>query len=160
MGERVERYDTIGAHFAILRSGRILQMADLDRIVYHGNGWNNQCIGIEVNGLYAGREDDPNTAQDERLRSTWDDPSTPTREQPMQVTSQAMIALRQLERWIVYETARNGGAIKILGAHRQSSTDRRNDPGEAIWKAGALPIHAELGLEDGGVGFKIGLCDS
>lgn len=156
MGERVERYDTIGSHFVVLRSGRILRMADSNRVVYHGNGWNAQCVGIEVNGLYAGIEDDPDTALDEAMRSTWDDPSTPTREQPMQVTSQSMLSLRMLIRWICCDALNHGGRINVLNAHRQSSVNRRNDPGEAIWKAAAVPLHAELGLSDGGVGFKIG----
>lgn len=156
MGERVERYDTMGAHFGVLRSGRIIQLCDSDRVVYHGNGWNKQCVGIEVNGLYAGREDDPDTALDESMRSTWDDPSTPTREKPMKVTPQSMLSLRMLIRWICYDTMRNGGRINVLNAHRQSSMDRRNDPGESIWKQAAIPMHFELGLTDGGVGFKIG----
>lgn len=147
MGERIERYDTIGAHFAVLRSGRVLRMCDLDRVVYHGHGWNNQCVGIEVNGLYAGLEGD--------LRTVWDDPSTPFREQPQTVTIEAMESTRQLVRWIVGEVALNGGAVKHLVAHRQAVDSRRNDPGEAIWKQVALPLHAELGLDDGGVGFKI-----
>lgn len=156
MGERVERYDTIGAHFSVLRSGRVIWHADLDRTVYHGNGWNARCIGIEVNGLYAGLEDDPDTALDEAMRTTWDDPSTPTREQPMQVTPRAMRSTRQLVRWIRIQVARRGGRLGVLGAHRQSSRDRRNDPGEAIWQQVALPLHAELGMTDGGVGFEIG----
>ncbi len=156
LGERVERYDTIGSHFAVLRSGRILRMCDENRIVYHGNGWNAQCVGIEVDGLYAGIEDDPDTALDEAMRTTWDDPSTPTREKPQQVTPQAMRATRELVRWICWNVYRHGGAVHVLGAHRQASLNRRNDPGEGIWRAVALPLHVELGLEDGGVGFKIG----
>lgn len=156
MGERIERYDTIGAHYAVLLSGRVIRLCDNNRVVFHGNGWNARCVGIEVNGLYAGREDDPNTALDEALRSTWDDPSTPTREQPMKTTPRAMFATRNLVRWIRWDVARNGGAMTKLVAHRQSSEDRRNDPGEAIWKAVALPLHAELGLDDGGVSFKLG----
>lgn len=156
MGERVERYDTIGAHFTVLRSGRVIWHEDLDRVVYHGHGWNDQCVGIEVNGLYAGLEDDPDTALDEALKTTWDDPSTPTRERPMQVTPQAMRATRELVRWIHWYVAQRGGKVSVLGAHRQSSKDRRNDPGETIWRQVALPLHAELGLSDGGVGFVIG----
>lgn len=155
MGERVERYDTMGAHWGVLRSGRIVRLCDNNRIVFHGNGWNNRCVGIEVNGLYAGREDDPNTAQDEALRSTWDDPSTPTREKPQQVTPAAMLSLRMLCRFINYDVMLHGGALKVLCAHRQSSTDRRNDPGEAIWKQAAVPVSTELGLNYGGVGFTI-----
>lgn len=156
MGERIERYDAIGAHFVVLRSGRVLRMADLNSVVFHGNGWNAQCVGIEIDGLYAGLEDIPETALDESLRTTWDDPTTPTREKPMRVTPQAMLATRNLIRWGAYEIARNGGKLEVLCAHRQSSLDRRNDPGEEIWKQVALPLHAELGLTDGGVGFKIG----
>lgn len=156
MGERTERYDHIGAHFAVLRSGRVLWMADLDRVVIHGNGWNNQCVGIEIDGLYAGLEDDPDTAQDESLRTTWDDPTTPTREQPMQVTPAAMESTRQLVRWIRRAVTRKGGRLDVLCAHRQSSVDRRNDPGQAIWQQVAVPLHAELGLSDGGVGFVLG----
>jgi hypothetical protein len=156
MGERVERYDMIGAHFAVLRSGRILWMADLDRIVYHGNGWNAQCVGIEVDGLYPGLEDDPDTAQDERLRTTWDDPSTPTREWPMALTEAAARSARRLCRWIPYEVARMGGRVTVLGAHRQSSKDRRNDPGQSIWRQVALPVQSELNLTDGGEMFEIG----
>lgn len=156
LGERVERYDTMGAHWGVLRSGRIIRLCDNNRVVYHGNGWNARCVGIEVNGLYAGREDDPDTALDESLRSTWDDPSTPTRERPMQVTPAAMLSLRMLCRFIAYEVMTNGGALKVLCAHRQSSMSRRSDPGEAIWKQAAIPVSNELGLSYGGQGFTIG----
>lgn len=155
MGERVERYDTTGAHWVVLRSGRIIRLCNNDRIVYHGNGWNSRCTSVEVNGLYAGREDDPDTAQDEALRSTWDDPSTPTREKPMQVTPAAMLSLRMLGRFIAWDIAMHGGHLKFIVAHRQSSKDRRNDPGEAIWKQAAIPLMGELGCTDGGVGFKL-----
>jgi len=147
MGERIERYDTIGSHFAVLRSGRVLRLSDEARIIYHGHGWNSQCVGIEINGLYAGVEGDP--------RTVWDDPSTPYREQPQQVTPFAMESTRQLVRWIVENVRRHGGAVKILCAHRQAVDSRRNDPGEAIWRQVALPLHEELGLSDGGPGFKL-----
>lgn len=156
MGERIERYDTIGAHFAVLRSGRWLRMADETRIVYHGNGWNNQCVGVEVDGLYPGLLDDPKTVHDEALQSTWDDPTTPTREQPQRTTPQAMLTLRRLCRWIVNHVRMNGGAVRTLCAHRQSSLDRQNDPGQEIWQQAALPLLFELGLNDGGVGFRLG----
>ena len=155
MGERIERYDTIGAHFAVLRSGRILRMCDVNRIVYHGHGWNNQCIGIEVNGLYPGLEDDPTTVHDEALQTTWDDPSTPTREQPQKVTPQAMKSTRYLLRWLYWHVAQNGGNLITLGGHRQAVDSRRNDPGQAIWQQVVLPIQKELMLNDGGKNFKL-----
>lgn len=156
MGERIERYDSIGAHYSVLRSSQVLRHCDNNRIVHAANGWNNRCVSIEVNGRYSGREDDPKTAIDEALQSLWDDPTTPKRELPMDVTPGSMTSLRMLIRWICYDTMMHGGRIKYLVAHRQSSKDRRNDPGETIWKQSALPLHAELGLSDGGVGFEIG----
>lgn len=148
MGERLERYNTIGAHFVVTRSGKVLWMHGLERLVVHGNGWNNQTVGIEIDGLYAGIEGDQ--------RTVWNNPDTQHREMGMEVTVEAMESARQLVRWIVAEVALRGGKLTKLVAHRQSSDSRRNDPGSAIWKAVALPLHAELGLSDGGVGFKIG----
>ena len=143
MGELVPRYDTLGAHYGILRSGRVLWMADADRVVIHGNLWNQRCVGIEVNGRYAGIEGD--------LRTLWDDPSTPYREQPQQVTPEAMRSLRMLVRYLKLKVP----SIAVLCSHRQSSATRQSDPGQAIWRE-AVALHAELGMTDGGVGFKIG----
>lgn len=151
MGERPERYDTISVHYVVLRSGRIVWTCDADRILYGGNGWNNRCVQIEVNGLYPGLEDDPDTAADESLRTTWDDPSTPTREHPQEVTPAAMLSLRMLVRYLKLRFQ----SIVVLCAHRQASASRRNDPGQRIWGE-AVRLHAELGLQDGGVGFTIG----
>lgn len=59
-------------------------------------------------------------------------------------------------RWIAWRVAQHNGTLRVLCAHRQSSKDRPNDPGEAIWKGVALPLHAELGLTDGGAAFVLG----
>lgn len=143
MGEMVPRYDTLGAHFAVLRSGRVLWMCDVDRVVIHGHGWNTRCIGIEVNGRYAGIEGD--------LRTLWDDPTTTHREQPQQATPAALASLRMLVRYLKIRTP----TIAVLCSHRQSSESRQSDPGQTIWRE-AVHLHTELGLSDGGVGFKIG----
>jgi hypothetical protein len=148
LGERPARWETCGAHIGITQSGAIIWIRDLDRVAYHGNGWNAQTVGIEIDGLFAGVEGDPKTV--------WDDPSTQHREaasklQPAQISSAQWVI-----RWIVSEVARHGGQVRALVAHRQSSSTRRNDPGSAIWQAVALPMIAELGLSDGGPGYKIG----
>jgi hypothetical protein len=148
LGERPARWETVGAHLGVTRGGRVIWLHDFDRLVVHGNGWNTQTVGIEIDGLYAGLEGDP--------RTVWDDPSTPNRERGMVLTAEAIDATTTAIRWICSEVARRGGAIKALVAHRQASEDRRNDPGSAIWKAVALPLQAELELSDGGVGFKLG----
>jgi len=143
LGERPERYDTVGAHIAITRLGKVIWLHSFDRKVMHGNGWNNGTVGIEIDGLYAGVEGDPSTV--------WDDPSTPVHEKGLTLLPSTITAVRDTIRWIYTQVP----GLKVLVAHRQSSGSRRNDPGSAIWKGCALPMHAELGLTDGGVGFKL-----
>jgi len=53
-------------------------------------------------------------------------------------------------------TAANGGNLRFLYAHRQSSTDRRADPGSRIWQHVALWAQANLGLNDDGPTYKQG----
>lgn len=148
LGERPARWDTVGAHCGVTRSGQVIWLHDYDKLVVHGNGWNTQTVGIEIDGLYAGVEGD--------LSTIWNDPSTPQREVGQVLTSESVEATCQLIRQICEEVRRHGGQIKALVAHRQASINRRSDPGEAIWKRIALPMSAELGLHDGGPNFKLG----
>lgn len=148
LGERPQRWDSVGAHIGITRRGQVIWLHGFDRIVAHGNGFNAQTVGIEIDGLYAGVEGNP--------RTVWDDPSTPAREQGMVLTPEAAEATRQAIRWIIDDVEGRGGDVRALVAHRQSSGARRNDPGSAIWQAVALPMMRELGLSDGGPGFAIG----
>jgi hypothetical protein len=148
LGERYERWLKVGCHIGITRSGQVLWLHDFDRLVVHGNGFNAQTVGIEFDGLYAGIHGDD--------RTVWDDPSTARHEQGMTPTPEAMQSGREAIRWIVSRVAKHKGAVNAIVAHRQAKDWRRNDPGSAIWQAVALPMQRELGLSDGGVGFKIG----
>ena len=148
LGERPARWETVGAHVGVMRSGRVVWIHDFDRTIWHGNGWNAGTVGIEIDGLYEGIEGDP--------RTVWDDPTTPIHERGMTPTPAAVEATKQAIRWICSEVAKRGGAVKALVAHRQSSATRRSDPGEALWRAVALPMHDELELSDGGIGFRLG----
>lgn len=156
MGENAPRYAGIGCHDVVTRGGKHFRMHDEDRIVWHGNGWNASSVGIEFDGLYAGRLDDPKTAFDERLWSTWDNPETKARELAMDVTDAMVATGCQVIEYICGNVARHGGKILQIVAHRQSSENRRNDPGEEIWKRIALPMMQKLGLDSGGTGFKTG----
>jgi hypothetical protein len=148
LGERPERWDTVGAHIGITRAGRVIWLHDFTHLVAHGNGWNNQTVGIEIDGLYAGVKGDPSTV--------WDDPDTAGHETEMELTIETIISAKETISWIVRECATYNANISALVAHRQSSKDRRNDPGSAIWKSIALPMSDELVLSDGGPGFAIG----
>lgn len=148
LGERPARWDTVGAHLGVMRSGRVVLLHDFHRIVWHGNHWNSGTVGIEIDGLYEGVLGDPKTI--------WDDPTTKVHEVGMRATYEAIEATKQTIRWICGVVAKNGGDVRALVAHRQSSKDRQDDPGSELWQAIALPLHTELGLHDGGVGFKLG----
>lgn len=138
MGERPARYLSTGAHMVVTREGQRFRLHDwTDRIV-SANGFNARCISIEIDGLYAG--DDSNDRR--ALASTWNDPSTKEREQPMKLTPAAIAAAREACRVAIREVP----TIKLLLAHRQSSGTRQSDPGAAPWREIALPIIAEFGL--------------
>lgn len=143
LGENPPRWDTVGAHVGVTREGKVIWLHSFDRLVWHGNGWNNGTVGIEIDGLYAGIEGDPSTV--------WNDPTTPQREQANVLTPATIEAVKQTIRWIASQLP----TPRALVAHRQSSGSRRNDPGSAIWKEIALPMSAELGMNDGGAGFKL-----
>ena len=84
------RCDNVGAHFVVYQDGRIFWLHDLERLVDHGNAWNSQTIGIEIDGLFAGLEDNPATV--------WDDPSTPYHEKAMSLTEVQADAVKALIR--------------------------------------------------------------
>src|SRR6185503_17597649 len=106
LGERPERWDTVGAHIGITRAGKVICLHSFDRIVTHGNGWNAQTVGIEIDGLYAGVQGDASTV--------WDDPSTTRRETGMDLTPETVTAAREVIRWICDGTAAAGGKINVL----------------------------------------------
>lgn len=144
MGEDPHRYDTMGAHLGITRAGHVVWLHAFDRLVVHGNGWNAGTIGIEISGLYAGIEGDASTV--------WDNPGTTKRETGQVLTAEAIAACQETIRWICSQLPQ----VKALVSHRQASASRRSDPGQAVWRAIALPVAAELALTDGGPGFTLG----
>lgn len=145
LGENPERWDSVGCHIGVTRAGYVIRLHDFDRLIVHGNGWNSQCVGIEIDGTYEGIEGDE--------RTLWKGDSRVHAQRP---TAEAIEATQQVIRSICDEVSANGGKIKALVAHRQASASRRSDPGSGIWKSIALPMMKELKLTDGGPGFKIG----
>ncbi len=142
----IARCDHIGAHYVVYPDGRVFKLHDIERIIWHGNGWNGRTIGIEIDGLFAGVEGVPATV--------WRDPTSPhlatNSVTPAQVTSVRAIILSDRESII-----RHGGKPEVIVAHRQSSSSRRDDPGSKVWQDIAIPLLSELGLDDGGPGFAI-----
>jgi hypothetical protein len=100
-----------------------------------------------MDGTYAGVEGDD--------RTFWR-PAAERSRQPQSPTPELVEAAKAAVRWIRDEVARHGGRLELLVAHRQSSQNRQSDPGSALWQQVAMPLHAELGLSDGGPGFRVG----
>lgn len=146
LGENPPRWDTIGCHVGVTRSGKVIWLHDFNKLVVHGNQWNSQTVGIEIDGMYEGIEGN--------IKTFWRPKDQPNL-QPQRPTEEAMESVRGLIRFICQKVKENGGNVRALVAHRQASENRQNDPGSAIWKRVALPMSEELGLNDGGPGFKL-----
>lgn len=147
LGERPARWGTVGAHLGVTRAGQVIWMHDFERIVWHANSFNNFTVGIEMDGEYAGIEGNDHTF--------WRPHDEPNR-QPQTPTVELVNAAKATVRWICEEVARHGGRVQQLLAHRQASGDRQSDPGSALWQRVGMPLHAELGLDDGGPDYKVG----
>lgn len=151
MGTRPERYDAGSIHFYVLRNGLITWHCDENRVLLGGSGGNDRCIQVEVNGLYGGLEDNPLTAPNEALNTTWNDPTTKIRETPQDHTPQAMKSLRMLTRYLCICFP----SIQYFLSHRQFSKKREADPGQGIWLE-VVGLRKELGRSSGGKGFAAG----
>ena len=148
-GELPRRWAGVGAHFGVTRSGQVIWLHDFEKIVWHANRFNGFTVGIEMDGTYAGIEGDD--------RTFWRPAEDPHRR--AQTPTDALVGAAQATvRWICEEVARRGGRVERLLAHRQASNARQSDPGSALWKRVARPLHADasLGLTDGGPGYVVG----
>ena len=146
-GEQPKRWHGLDAHLGVTRSGRCYLVCPLDRVVWHGNGFNGCDVGVELDGYYEGIEG--------KRKTFWTPPQDPGRV-PLQSTKEQIEATRSLVRWICAEVRRHGGQVRFIHAHRQSSSQRQSDPGSRIWAEVGVWAQRELGLTDGGRDFKVG----
>lgn len=101
--------------------------------VWHGNGFNAFELGLEVEGHFPGLEDDPKTTpRREDLATIWGG-KTPTK-----ITEDIVDTAREALRLLVELGRAEGMPIEFIHAHRQSSSTRRSDPGQGLWKAVVL----------------------
>jgi len=130
----------VACHAMAFRAGFFVAAHDLPVYVNHGNRYNAKSLGVEIDGRYAGLEDDPSTAAREDLRTTWGGKPTALAQTTVDTACAAI-------RWLVEEGRKIGMPISKIVSHRQSSDMRRSDPGQAIWQRVVLPIARELDLE-------------
>lgn len=118
--DRYHRAFGVACHALAFNDGVVVLPNPLPWLVWHGNGFNDESLGLEIEGRYPGLVGHPET-----LAST---PETPVTEA---VVESARLALRTL----VTLGRAEGMPIELIWAHRQSSPTRRSDPGEALWRA-------------------------
>lgn len=146
-GDNPAAWFGLNCHLGVTQSGRSYLICPLDRIVWHANLLNGPDVGIELDGYFEGIEG--------KRRSFWSPPNDKNRK-PLQATPPQIEATRATIRWVCDEVRRNGGEVKFIHAHRQSSPDRESDPGQRVWQEVGLWAQKELGLLDGGRNFTLG----
>ncbi len=132
----LKRFLSLGAHFAILPDGRILQLHPISALVWASNRFNNCSVAVEFAGNF------PN------VKGRWWKGEKYGRNHPTQAQFEA-------GRYLIRHLMRTMGLTHVL-AHRQSSGTRENDPGPDIWYHVGQWAVDNLGLKDGRPGFKIG----
>ena len=131
-------------HFAILPDGRILQIHPLQAYTPASNGFNAGSVAVEFAGNF------PNTKG-----KWWISKDLKTAAQRKANQNQVTPAQIESGRYLVQYLKRTMG-LKTILAHRQSSGTRENDPGPDIWYNVGQWAVDNLGLSDGGAGFKVG----
>lgn len=133
----------LNAHIGITQEGTCVLVNEFTDMIYHAQGLSIKTIGIEVEGNFPGVKDNP--------RTLWKAGG------PAASINSAMIrAFIKALRVVEHETERYGGKIRFINAHRQSSENRRADPGEEIWQKMVLPATLALNASDGGNDFYLG----
>lgn len=146
-GESASAWRNVDSHVGISAGGKIFLLHPLEQLTWSTNALNPSSIAIEVSGHFAGVEGDPKTYR--RLVKL---PSGQVVDRgPASKLTQAQVtALRKAIAWIVQTVAQQGGKVLEVVAHRQatdtSKFNRRSDPGEAVWRAGAVWARNTLGL--------------
>jgi hypothetical protein len=134
------RAKKIAAH-AVSFDGFFTKTYPLEWYVYHGNGLNRKTLGLEIDGLYPGLLDKPETVELEHLTSIWKGTAT-------DLTDTRVRTARAALRYLVEEGRKLGMPIRYIYAHRQASATRRSDPGEELWRKVVTEYAvAVLGLE-------------
>jgi len=135
-----ERWRKLAIHWVVTcgDNAAAYLLHDMDVKVWHGHGWNKRSVGFEFEGYFSG------IGTNERY--FWKPKSRPGRK-PMVPTPQQLQAGCDAVKATVETIQQMGGAIKFIGAHRQSYGLKSSDPGELIWKGVALPMMEEFNLE-------------
>lgn len=142
----IDRVCKISAHHVILRNGIDVWSNPYNYAASHAQWFNASDVGIEIDGWFAGVHGD--------IATFWK-PASVTNRTPMELTQEQIDSTKDCIRHICAEVKANGGEIKYIHAHRQTSRKRISDPGSLIWQQIAIPMMEELDLHYGGPDFFV-----
>lgn len=158
----LKRFLKIAPHFAILPDGRILQLHPILSLTGASNGFNHGSVAVEFAGNFPDVKGKWWIDRKELgvLKETLKKLPTAQIQARVQAyikANQNQVTPQQIEagRYLVRYLKQTMG-LKTILAHRQSSKDRENDPGPDIWYHVGQWAIDNLGLKDGGPGFKVG----
>ncbi len=135
-GNDTTKYDRIPVHFVIVPNGKIIQLHPLSAYLWSSNGFNSGSVAVEFVGNF------PNTKG-----KCWEAKKFGCHK----LTQEQINSGRALIRHLI-----NTMGLTHVLAHRQSSGQRENDPGPDIWYHIGQWAVDNLGMKDGGPGFKVG----
>lgn len=119
--DRYHRAFGVACHALTFNDGTVVLPNPLKWLVWHGNGFNDTTLGVEVEGRFPG------------LVGRLDTLAGPPPETPL---TPAMVAgAREAVRVLVELGRAEGMPLTHIYAHRQSNPSRRSDPGQALWQA-------------------------
>lgn len=120
----------VACHALAFGRDRTVVLANpLRSYVYHGNGFNPDDLGLEIEGHFSGLLDDPSTTpRREDLETVWNG------KEPTKITVDIIETACEALRILVELGRSEGMPIEYIRAHRQSSGTRRADPGEGMWR--------------------------
>ena len=111
----------VACHVMAFRKGFITTPNHLTHYVYHGNGFNSHELGIEIDGNFPGLIGGKVWNHKRGGKATT-------------ITDTLVQAACAGIEYLVRQGRKEGMPITQIHAHRQSSANRRSDPGEELWR--------------------------
>lgn len=153
-GTDPNRVLNLPVHGATLQDGAVVLLHEPTDYMWHGNSFNRRDIGIEVSCRACGIEGNPDTLW---LPSKYSHLKGNERlAMAVEATAEQLESTKALVTHYIGLVRQNGGQIKYIHAHRQSSKSKISDPGSRIWQAVGLWAMEEYGLTAGGPKWSSG----
>lgn len=114
----------VACHAMAFREGWVVIANDPRAYVHHANSLNAVSLGLEVEGNFPGRDSAP-------AATTWGG-------DPTELTQETIEAAREGIRVLMEKGRAMGMPIEWVWGHRQSSSSRRADPSEGLWRSVVL----------------------